>query len=98
MFQFNSILLKKFNNANKIIFRNKKWYPDPEFFSQFDGIVMYPDEVRSKWKPLYNSKKEPFKETVIKNMKINFGPQHPAAHGVLRLILELEGEVPTRII
>ena len=29
----------------------------------------------------------------IKNLKLNFGPQHPAAHGVLRLILELEGEV-----
>lgn len=31
--------------------------------------------------------------TNIKNFTINFGPQHPAAHGVLRLILELEGEV-----
>ena len=31
-----------------------------------------------------------------KNMKINFGPQHPAAHGVLRLILEMDGEVITR--
>jgi NADH dehydrogenase (ubiquinone) Fe-S protein 2 len=28
----------------------------------------------------------------IKNFMVNFGPQHPAAHGVLRLILELEGE------
>ena len=28
---------------------------------------------------------------------INFGPQHPAAHGVLRLVLELEGEVVTRV-
>ena len=28
-----------------------------------------------------------------KTLKINFGPQHPAAHGVLRLILELDGEV-----
>lgn len=31
--------------------------------------------------------------TQVKNFIINFGPQHPAAHGVLRLILELEGEV-----
>ena len=29
------------------------------------------------------------------NFTINFGPQHPAAHGVLRLVLELDGEVVT---
>jgi NADH:ubiquinone oxidoreductase subunit D len=28
----------------------------------------------------------------IKNFCINFGPQHPAAHGVLRLVLEIQGE------
>jgi len=32
----------------------------------------------------------------IKNFTINFGPQHPAAHGVLRLVLELNGEVVVR--
>ena len=32
----------------------------------------------------------------IKNMTINFGPQHPAAHGVLRLVLEMDGEVVER--
>ena len=32
-------------------------------------------------------------EKQIKNLTLNFGPQHPAAHGVLRLILELDGEV-----
>lgn len=32
----------------------------------------------------------------IKNFTINFGPQHPAAHGVLRLILELNGEIIER--
>jgi len=29
----------------------------------------------------------------LKNFTVNFGPQHPAAHGVLRLVLELNGEV-----
>lgn len=32
----------------------------------------------------------------IKNFTINFGPQHPAAHGVLRLVLELKGEIVHR--
>lgn len=32
----------------------------------------------------------------IKNFTINFGPQHPAAHGVLRLVLELNGEIVNR--
>jgi NADH-quinone oxidoreductase subunit D len=37
--------------------------------------------------------KKNIKENNIKSFMMNFGPQHPAAHGVLRLILELEGEV-----
>jgi NADH-quinone oxidoreductase subunit D len=36
-------------------------------------------------------------EAQIRNFNINFGPQHPAAHGVLRLVLELDGEVVTRV-
>src|SRR5512141_2956175 len=32
----------------------------------------------------------------IRNYTMNFGPQHPAAHGVLRLVLELDGEVIQR--
>ncbi|MFQ5958274.1 MAG: NADH-quinone oxidoreductase subunit D [Alphaproteobacteria bacterium] len=35
-------------------------------------------------------------EVQIKNATINFGPQHPAAHGVLRLVLEMDGEVIDR--
>ncbi|MBV8848740.1 MAG: NADH-quinone oxidoreductase subunit D [Methylobacteriaceae bacterium] len=33
----------------------------------------------------------------LRNFSINFGPQHPAAHGVLRLVLELDGEVVERV-
>ena len=36
-------------------------------------------------------------EAEVRNFNINFGPQHPAAHGVLRLVLELDGEVVTRV-
>jgi NADH-quinone oxidoreductase subunit D len=35
-------------------------------------------------------------EQSIRNFNINFGPQHPAAHGVLRLVLELDGEIVER--
>ncbi|AVX04559.1 NADH-quinone oxidoreductase subunit D [Maritalea myrionectae] len=36
-------------------------------------------------------------EAQLRNFNINFGPQHPAAHGVLRLVLELDGEVVERV-
>ena len=35
-------------------------------------------------------------ERMIKNITMNFGPQHPAAHGVLRLLLTLDGETVVR--
>jgi NADH-quinone oxidoreductase subunit D len=39
----------------------------------------------------------PMAEQSLRNFTINFGPQHPAAHGVLRLVLELDGEVVERV-
>uniref|UniRef100_A0A182Y825 Complex I-49kD n=1 Tax=Anopheles stephensi TaxID=30069 RepID=A0A182Y825_ANOST len=73
-----------------------KWFPDQEFIEQFKGPVMYPDAVTSRWKlPPWNSKIAPVEKTV-RNLKLNFGPQHPAAHGVLRLVLELDGETVMR--
>merc|ERR1711933_462346 len=42
------------------------------------------------------SLKKKFLLKKIKNFTINFGPQHPAAHGVLRLVLELNGEIVNR--
>ena len=37
------------------------------------------------------------KDVKIKPLNINFGPQHPAAHGVLRMVLEMDGEVIERV-
>src|SRR5437762_9702774 len=36
-------------------------------------------------------------KAAVRKFTINFGPQHPAAHGVLRLVLELDGEVVERV-
>jgi NADH-quinone oxidoreductase subunit D len=36
-------------------------------------------------------------EAELRNFTINFGPQHPAAHGVLRMVLELDGEIVERV-
>ena len=37
--------------------------------------------------------KETFSDRSVKTVNVNFGPQHPAAHGVLRLVLQLNGEI-----
>lgn len=39
---------------------------------------------------------EASQEQLVRNITINFGPQHPAAHGVLRLVLTLDGETVVR--
>tara|TARA_B100000989_G_C19485620_1_gene447292 strand:- start:409 stop:873 length:465 start_codon:yes stop_codon:yes gene_type:complete len=54
------------------------------------------DELNEKFNYLFEPKKieEPIRK--VKNFNMNFGPQHPAAHGVLRLVLQLEGEVVMR--
>lgn len=74
------------------------WYPDPEYFEQFKGPVMHPDKTTSKWKlPDPYGKQFDWRQLTIKNVRINFGPAHPAAHGCLRMITYLEGEVVKRL-
>lgn len=75
------------------------WFPDVEYFKEFRGPVMYPDGVTKYWKlPPYNTTDHPTpKVTKIENVRINFGPAHPAAHGCLRMITYLDGEVVRRL-
>jgi len=63
----------------------------PGDLAEYTGHVMYPTELTKKWD---EEEVEFFKG--ISSMVLNFGPQHPAAHGVLRLILEVSGETVER--
>ena len=44
-----------------------------------------------------NDEKPTVGDVEIQNYTINFGPQHPAAHGVLRMVMELDGEIVERV-
>lgn len=73
-----------------------RWYPDVDYVKQFSGPVIFSTPMLEKhYKMIYHSRIPPV-EKRLQNMWINFGPQHPAAHGVLRLILELDGETVVR--
>lgn len=88
----------RYANFTRVPVRNvHRWCPDPEFAKQSDGPMFYCDSVPEfrKYFKVYYSQLRPVERT-LQNMEINFGPQHPAAHGVLRLILELDGETVVR--
>lgn len=51
----------------------------------------------ANYHPTKSTQDSQTQEQKIRNFNINFGPQHPAAHGVLRLVLELDGEIVTRV-
>ncbi|XP_014672416.1 PREDICTED: NADH-ubiquinone oxidoreductase 49 kDa subunit-like [Priapulus caudatus] len=80
-----------------IVRHGSSWYPDREYLKTFDGPVMYPTaDALAELKPApWNNKQVPTEKTV-RNLILNFGPQHPAAHGVLRLVLHLDGETVMR--
>lgn len=67
--------------------------PDGKYFKEFYNPVLFPGYELRPGDIVPHSKYEPPIKKKVKNMILNFGPQHPAAHGVLRLILELDNEV-----
>ena len=65
---------------------------DYKYMEKYEGVFS-PSLDPANWKrPEKNPLVKP-PESKISNIKINFGPQHPAAHGALRLVLELDGEI-----
>lgn len=67
-----------------------QWAPDINVLKQEHDYKVYYG-IDQAWKPPSKAE-EVLQQPGIKNVSFNFGPQHPAAHGVLRLILEMDGE------
>merc|ERR1711976_438957 len=72
------------------------WLPGPEFYKKYDLPVLYPNELSTDYKLPPVKDRVQYVEKDVKNITVNFGPQHPAAHGVLRLVLTLDGETVVR--
>lgn len=65
----------------------------PAFMKDYPKHIMYPNQLTTNWDA---EQEVEMPSTETQNMVLNFGPQHPAAHGVLRLILEIDGETVER--
>ncbi|XP_060526977.1 NADH-ubiquinone oxidoreductase 49 kDa subunit-like [Cylas formicarius] len=88
--------LLKPRTAQQTFRRFKQWYANEDYFKFFEGPVLYPDDVTSKIKMQPHNAKRPVRDMEVKLIQLNFGPAHPAAHGCLRLILHLDGEIVRR--
>ncbi|CAF3880698.1 unnamed protein product [Rotaria magnacalcarata] len=97
----NTFLLVPITSKNIEQKRSVSWFLGSEeqenYLSQASYFYSNPEYSQWKEKPLRNEMMvETPPKRKLRNFKINFGPQHPAAHGVLRLIVELDGETVLR--
>lgn len=74
----------------------ERFYADKEFFRGLEGEVVYQGSMRWRAPEKLYDVPQRVAESQCETMQLNFGPQHPAAHGVLRLILELMDETVLR--
>jgi NADH dehydrogenase (ubiquinone) Fe-S protein 2 len=81
----------------------KRWagayYGNPQTFKDAEeNVLLVNDDESARWKqiPASFSNVEKVVQSAGQNVVLNFGPQHPAAHGVLRLVIELDGEIVRR--
>ncbi|CAH8459572.1 unnamed protein product [Heterobilharzia americana] len=89
--------LKAWCINNKEIKRSAfRWVPDKKFMDQLKDALV-PRSVRkenAEIQPVDFLQKKHFE---VQSVQLNFGPQHPAAHGVLRVIMDLDGELIVRL-
>merc|ERR1711962_1268775 len=102
-----SVLCSKTKNVIpaqfNVIKRHAIWQPDAKYRAKYDAPFLVPDGMEIPKEAWDAHAKKPLvphqfvaPEVTFENIQINFGPVHPAAHGVLRLILELDGETVVR--
>merc|ERR1712117_735657 len=68
----------------------------PEAILEAKANDFYMSEEKYNPQLIPHTGRRPEPEKFVRNMQLNFGPQHPAAHGVLRLVLQLDGETVTK--
>lgn len=104
---YSMLFSKSFNCTmfNFFLDRNAQWVADEKWARQFGGKLLVPSpeflqehrelEKQIQFHPAYRVFDTRPKEKIVKNMELNFGPQHPAAHGVLRLVSEISLKLPS---
>ncbi|KRZ34967.1 Structural maintenance of chromosomes protein 3 [Trichinella pseudospiralis] len=105
-------ILSPVNYEQRRSYAGPVWYPDGKFYKRFNKLYWESETVSDSFRPseadlararLLDDERRPnlmpdLVERKVENMILNFGPQHPAAHGVLRLMLELDAEIILRAV